>query len=147
VATDRLGEIDLQSNLPPEELSFAIDDIENILQEREDIKERAEAAQMAMMHAISAQQEDDLNLIRFSFEGEEIQYSLTGDRRLAKETIYKLLEMQKAIIKKDSVILKRFSAKQEEVRSELKNLQSDKKKIDFLNLTATGAQDSSGFNV
>jgi len=146
-ATDRLAAIDLRGSLSSEELSFAVDDFENILGEREDIKERAEAAEVEMMGAIGEQTADDLELIKCVFGGNEIRYSLTGDRQLAKEAIYKLLEMQRDIIEKDGVIIKSFSDSKYEIWNKLKELRGDKKKLDFLNLTATGTQDSVGFNV
>jgi len=146
-ATTRLAEVDLRAELPAEELGFAVADIEGIIQEREELKERAEVAQTEMTRAISEQNEDDIELIECAFGGKEIKYSLTGDRKLAKEVIYQLLAMQKEIIEKDTIIIEKFTSKQEEIKEVLKDLQGDKKKLDFLNLTATGAQDSSGFNV
>ena len=146
-ATDRLSGIDLRSDLPAEELGFVVDDFENIIQEREEIKERAEVGQAELIKAIEEQSEDDIKLIKCAFSGEEVGYSLTGDKRLVKDLIYRLITMQKSIVEKDNQIISKFSAVQDEIREVLKNSQSDKKKLDFLNLTATGSQDSAGFNV
>lgn len=146
-ATNRLGEIDLQPDLPVEELALAVDDVESIIGEREEIKARAEIAQAEMTKAIGKQTPEDVKLIECIFEGKEVKYALTGDKSLAKDVIYKLLAIQKEIIEKDTAIIKRFKAKQDEIKNTLKNLQGDKKKLDFLNLSATGAHDSSGFNV
>ncbi|MCL1903091.1 MAG: hypothetical protein FWF94_01570 [Oscillospiraceae bacterium] len=146
-ATTRLNGIDLHADLSVEELVFAVDDIDDIIQEREEIKERAEIAQTEMTKVIEEQSDEDAELIKCVFGGKEIEYSLTGDRKLAKEVIYKLLVMQKEIIEKDTEIITKFSSKQDEIKTILKELQGDKKKLDFLSLTATGSQDSSGFNV
>jgi DNA-binding transcriptional ArsR family regulator len=141
-ATDRLFEVDLQQ----EEVSFFIDDIENIIQEREEISERADAAQSAMIRAISEQSEEDARLIRCVFEGKEVAYSLTGDKSLAKEVVFKLLAMQKDIIEKDGEIIAKFTQKRDEINKALKDLQGDKRKLDFLNLAAGESHDG-GFNV
>ena len=146
-ATDRLAEVDLSADLPEEELVFVIEDIDSLIQEREEIKERAEFSQSEMTRAIGVQDEKDSELIKCVFEGKEVEYSLTGDRKLAKDVIYKLLELQREIIEKDTLIIKDFTVKHNEIKQKLKELQSDRKKLDFLNLTATGAQDASGFNV
>ena len=142
-ATDRLYEVDLQQ----EDLVFAVDDFEGILQEREEIKERAEFARIAMTQAIAEQDDADVQLIKCAFTGGDVSYSLSGAENLATEVIYKLLAMQKDIIEKDDIIMKRLAAKREEIKSMLKNLQDDKKKLNFLNITAAGTQESSGFNV
>lgn len=146
-ATARLAEIDLRSDMPVEELAFAVSDIELIIEEREEIKSRAETSQTGLVAAIEEQDEDSAEFLNCVFEGKEIKYALTGDRQLAKEVVYKLIAIQKSIMEKDAEILEKFSAKQKEIKETLKNLQGDKKKLDFLSLTASGTQDSPGFNV
>jgi len=142
--TDRLLEVDLQQ----EDLMFAVDDIETLLAEREELRECAESARVAMTNAIREQDEENADLIRCVFEGKEIAYSLTGDKVLAKEVIYKLLAMQKDIMGKDNLIIANLTSKKSEIKTALKNLQGDKKKLDFLNVTAANSQDSaSEFNV
>jgi len=144
-ATDRLCEVDLQ-NLEQENLSSAIDDIEKIIQERERIRESAEVARVAMTKAIEEQDDEDAELIKCVFNGNQAEYALKGDKSLARDVIFKLLAMQKDIIEKDSRIIADYTVKYEEIKNELKNLQGDKKKLDFLNLTAPGEAES-GFEV
>jgi UDP-N-acetylmuramate-alanine ligase len=141
-ATDRLLEIDLEQ----EEFEYAVDDIGNIIEEREEIRERADVALGAMTQAVGQQNEDDIEFIKCVFEGQEIEYAVTGDKKLCVEAIYKLLAMQKNIIDKDSAIIAKLGVKQVEIKNSLKNLQGDKKKLDFLNLSAIEEQDS-GFTI
>jgi len=120
-ATDRILDVDLAQD----ELSFAIDDIENIVGEREEIRERLQLAQ------------------------EDMAEKLDGDFNEVKqlEIVVKLLGLQGEIVEKDKQIMSTFSSKQSEVKSELKSLQDDKKKLDFLNVTAGAPQESKEFNV
>lgn len=123
-ATDRLSEIDLQADKDDEDaLGFIIDDIEAVIQEREELRERMETAQAALIAEIGEQSEDDSALIRCTFEGTQVEYSVSGDRSLARDVIYKLLAMQRDIIEKDTSVMSRLEAKHDEIRAALRDLQ------------------------
>jgi len=121
--TDRLLDIDLQL-YNQEELSFAIDDMEEIIGEREEIKARLQFAQSAMESAT-----DDIQSVR------------------QLEVVQKLIDMQAEIMGKDKLIMSRFAAKQAQVKNELKTLQGERKKIDFLNVSTATPQEPTEFNV
>ena len=141
-ATIRLCEIDLNQ----EELTFAIDDIENVLEEREDIMQSAETARIAMTDIIEGQEEPGVELIRDMFDGSEIQLSLSADESLAKDVIMMLLAMQKEIMEKDIEFEEKLKAKRSEIKAAMKNLQGDKKKLDYLHLSTSLGQEQ-GFQV
>jgi hypothetical protein len=141
--TDKLIETDLNY----EDVSHAIDEIATLIHEREEVRERAATAQDALLRAIEAQSQDDVELIKYSFNGQEAQYSLSGDKKLAAEVVFKLLAMQKEIIDKDGEVLDKLKSKRDEIMVSLKNSQGDKKRLEFLNLTATTEKQDFGFNV
>ncbi|MCL2634428.1 MAG: hypothetical protein FWD34_07955 [Oscillospiraceae bacterium] len=145
-ATERLCAINLDSISADaiDNTIFAIDEIEAVLGEREVIKQRAEKHEIAMTAVINGQSEESAKLIRSMFSvlasGEEVVI-LSGDDKLAKIAIEKLLEMQKDIIGKDGDFIARLTSKFDEIKEALKGLQGDKKKIDYLQKTAVIGQD------
>ena len=138
-----------------ESLGFTIDDIESAIQEREEIRERLEVLRLSIIERMrliesEGSDSDSVKLIMSFFAGTEVAVdspsSLTDEMRGVKSLIEEILSLQSSIAAKDSVIIERLTSKQKEIRIALKNLQADKKKLDFLNLTATGPKDS-GFQV
>jgi len=129
-ATDRLCEVDFQQ----EDTMFAIDDVETIIGEREEIRQRAEIARLAMVEAISALSEEESGLVRGVFEGGK------SENAAANEIVGKLLHLQKDIVGKDSKVISELKVKCDEVKAALKELQEDKRKLDFLNVNAAGGE-------
>jgi hypothetical protein len=123
-ASDRFGEVDLYE----EDMMFAVDDLQTIVDERENLRCCMESASAGMAQAFSELCDTDKASAKNS------------------EAMTKLLDLQSEIAGKDTEILRRYSVRLAEVKRELKNLQSEKKKLDFLHLSAVGEQDS-GFNV
>jgi hypothetical protein len=122
--TDRLCEIDLQQYSQEEDLALAISDIEVLIDEREEIRERVDFARNSMI-------------------------AVMGDSAETRglDIVSKLLSLQSEIVEKDKLIISRYAHKHGEVKGELKNLQGEKKKIDFLNSTAGVSQEATEFNV
>jgi hypothetical protein len=120
-------------------LTFAIDDIEDILHEREELREPLEFARDEMMKLTEKLPESDLLNVKEAFAGK-------SDLGGGIEVIREILAVQKRIAEKDAAFSTRFQAKQVQVKSELKNLQSSKKKIGFLQMNA-GAQEGTSFNI
>ncbi|MCL2037046.1 MAG: hypothetical protein FWG83_06655 [Oscillospiraceae bacterium] len=147
--TGRLAEV----NLFNDDLEYVLDDIGQIIDEREDLKERVEIAQEAMLASIEKLDGEDGEMVRCTFmneqsgETEEVAYSITGDKRLVRDVIFKLLGVQKDILEKDAIVIENLTSRRDEVRGELKNLQEDKKKIDFLNTMQPEQTQSQEFNV
>ena len=146
--TDKLSEVNMESSTEEndqddETMAFVIDDIQNIIEEREEIGERADIARTAMVEAIAGLDTKDKQSVRNVFEGGQIE---NGADFPALGVICKLLSVQKDIMGKDKAFNVKFKAKQEEVRLSLKDLQGDKKKLDFLNVNAS-PQESVSFDV
>jgi len=144
--TVRLCSHDLQG-LYGEDLAVAMGEVERLIEEREEIRVRAEAAQDELIQVVDRQSDDDAQLIRGFFGGKEVTCTVSGSHRLVRDTILKLLAVQKEITDKDTEIIERMSNKRDETKAELKELQGDKKKLDFLNVTAAGGSDVSGFKI
>lgn len=154
--TERFSEISLlahanENDLEDDELTFVIDDIEDIIQEREEVREHAEALHVEMSEKIKSfktESEDDFLFIKSAFENPESCLRDVSD--LHKEVfkiIANLLLVQRRIVDKDQKILEKLKEKQEQIKGGLKNLKSSKKKLDFLNLTTSGVQEDKSFNI
>lgn len=126
---DRMNEVDFGQ----EDFVFVLDDIEAFIQERDEIIELIRTAQDTFIQEKDKHSEEEINL--FSAKGTPFNL-----------VIAQIARIQEEIDVKEKEFKRKFAEKRDEVKSALKELQGDKKKIDFLNSTAQGEQDS-GFNV
>jgi hypothetical protein len=139
-ASERLCEVDLL-NTPDDDLEFAIDDVEGILLEREELGDTVGEAESALVRSIAGMSKSDRDLIRRIFGGENAACDTA-----VGEVIGKLLLIQREILQKDKIVIERLKVKSDEVTARLKTLQSDKKKLNFLNVSAIEEQDG-GFMI
>ncbi|MCL2754648.1 MAG: hypothetical protein FWD35_02875 [Oscillospiraceae bacterium] len=118
--TDKLLALDLsEADTSLAEFDFIIDDVEMLLQEREDVIESADA----------------------------IRDSLTENPMKDEEFCEKFTALQERIIAKSHEFSEMFAAKFAVVKSSLKNLQSDRRKIGFLGANALSDNEGTSFNI
>lgn len=103
-----------------------VGDIEEMLTEREGIRLGVERAHKAFVDSIGGQPLDD--------KGE------LGSK------VREMLSLQLEIMKKDRDFSKRFTQQYEEVKNKLRDSQGDKRKLDYLHLTAGNNSKNDGFN-
>jgi len=120
--TARLFCIQLTGEISDETVS----EIEEMLNEREGVRLGVEKAHKAFVDSIGGNPIED--------NGE-----LGGKVR-------EMLNLQLEIMKKDRDFSKRFSQKYEEVKTKLRDSQGDKRKIDYLHLTAGNGKKDDVFN-
>jgi len=152
--TDRFDDIDF-SGMPDDstdesdkDFTFVIDDVESIIQERDEIVERATATRNSMAKAINAIESDDMvSFIKKAFNGDGVSGKIKDEQKRAVSVIERMLVLQKRVVEKDKVIGEKLSVVQEEIKKEMKSLQNNKKKLDFLNTTATAGDSGTSFNI
>lgn len=103
-----------------------VGEIEEMLAEREGVRLGVEKAHKAFVESIGGQSIDD--------KGE------LGSK------VREMLNLQLEIMKKDRDFSTRFSQKYEEVKNKLRDSQGDKRKLDYLHLTAGNNSKNDGFN-
>jgi len=120
--TARLFSIQLTGEITDE----TIGEIEAMLTEREGVRLGVEKAHKAFVELIGGHPIDD---------GGEL-----GSK------VREMLNLQLEIMKKDRDFSKRFAQKYDEVKTKLRDAQGDKRKIDYLHMTAGSNNKGGSFN-
>ncbi|MCL1866555.1 MAG: hypothetical protein FWF82_04025 [Oscillospiraceae bacterium] len=141
-ATDKFFEIDFEQD----DLTFAVDDFEGFLEEREEIKERISLVVSDFDSAVEGLSEEESATVKKLFGGNTASSTVGDSCSPEGKIVSEILRVQGEIVSKDKDISEKFTRKYNEVKVALKDLKGDKRKLDFLNLSAPGEQDS-GFQI